>query len=199
MVNEPTTSNPSSGKKRLSHRRKQIYLQIIAGAVILFCGIVIGSGTALLHLKDRVVMRGPSPALNSIVKDIRARYDLTQEQAEQVEDVFGGRRKTLQSLFEEIGQKIDTEFEELSVEMKEILSPEQYERWERDFRTRRRPGPRRRGQERYGPERHGPGRYGPGRPSPGRQGAGRPGQRPPGPRRPDLWEPRLPEPNVTPE
>ena len=168
MVNEATTSNPSSNKRHLSHRRKQIYLQIIVGIIILFCGIVIGSGAALLQLKDRIV-RGPRPPLNAIVEDIRARYNLTQEQSKQVEDIFGRRRKTLQALFEEFGQEIEAEFQKLSKEMKEILSPEQYERWESDFRARGRRGP-------------------------WRQGPGRPGQR-----RPGLRRPGRPEPNSTPE
>ena len=179
MVNETKTSNLSSPKGHPSHRWKQICLQIIIGMVILFCGIVIGSGAALLHLKDRMIMPGPRPPLNAIVEDLRARYDLTQEQAEQVEDIFGRRRKTLQTLFEQFGQKIDAEFQKLSMEMKEILSPEQYERWERDFKDRR-------------------GRW-PGRHRPGRPGPGRPGQRRPGFGRPGLREPILPEPNSIPE
>jgi len=173
MVSEDRPSNLSSAKTHLSHRRKQICLQIIAGVIILFCGIVIGSGAAVLRLKDRMIMRGPRPPLNAIVEDIRTRYDLTEEQAEQVEDVFGRRRKTSQALFEEFGRKIEAEFEELSVEMKGVLSPEQYERWERDFRDRRRG---------RGPWGHGPGRPGP----------RRPGHRGPGPRRPGF-----PEPNST--
>ena len=169
MVSEAKPSNYPSGKKWLSHRRKQIFLQIMVGMIILFCGIVIGSGAAVLHLKDKMVMPGPRPPLEAIVKDIRARYDLTQEQAEQVEEIFGRRRKTSQALFEEFGRKIEAEFQKLSGEMKEVLSPEQYERWESDFRAR---------------ERHGPWRPGPGRPGQRRPGPGRPGQRRPGPEGP---------------
>jgi hypothetical protein len=184
MVNEPSTSNPPSGKKRVSHRRKQIYLQIIVGIIILSCGIVIGSGATLLHLKDRMIMRGPRPPLNSIVEDIRARYDLTEEQSAQAEDILRKRQETMHTLFGEFREKIEAEFQELSMEMKEILSPEQYERWEHDFKTRRGPGP-------WGP---GPGR--PGQRGPGRRGSGRggTGRRGPGPRRPGF-----PEPNSKPE
>lgn len=179
MVSEAKPSNHPSVKKWLSHRRKQICLQIIVGMIILLCGFVIGSGAAVLHLKDRMVMPGPRPPLEAIVKDIRVRYDLTQEQAEQVEEIFGIRRKTLQALFEEFGRKIEAEFQKLSGEMKEILSPEQYEQWESDFRAR---------------GRHGPWRQGPGRPGQRRPVPGRPGQRGPGLRRPGR-----PEPNSTPE
>ncbi len=179
MVNEPTTSIPPSGKKRMSHRRKQIYLQIIVGIIILSCGIVIGSGAAVLHLKDRMIMRGPRPSLNSIVEDIRARYNLTEEQTAQAEDILRKRQDTMHTLFGEFREKMEAEFQELSLEMKEVLSPEQYERWERDFTTRRGPGP-------WGP---GPGRSG--QRGPGRRGSGRRG---PGPRGPGF-----PEPNSKPE
>jgi hypothetical protein len=199
MVKESTTSNPPSSKKHMPHRRKQIYLQIIVAIIILSCGIVIGSGVTLLRLKDRVVMRGPRPPLIAIVEDIQTRYDLTPEQTEQAEDILGKSRETLHTLFEEFRQRTEAEFQKISIEMKEVLSPEQYERWENDFRSRRergpgRFGPGRPGPGRFGPERRGPRRFGPGRPDPNRPSPGKPG-----PGRSDLCEPRLPEPNATPE
>lgn len=193
MVGEPAESNPSSGKKLLSPRRKQIYMQIVVGLVILFCGLVIGAGGALMQMKDRVVPAGPRPPLDAIVDDIKARYDLTPEQTEKVEEVFGTQRKTMQTLFDQFGQKIDAEFQKLNTEMKKILSPEQYARWEHDFKSRRR----------------GPGRHGPG-PGPGGR-PGRPRQRRPGPGGPDpegrdfrvpgpeMPPPPEPEPNSAPE
>jgi len=179
MVSQAEPSSPSAGKRRISHRRKQIILQIVVGVIILFCGVVIGSGAALLQLKDKVVIPGPRPPLDAVVRDIRGRYDLTPAQVEKVENVFGERRKTLQAMFEEFRQKSEAEFQKLSEGMKEILSPEQYERWENDFRSRR--GPSWRG--------HGPGRPGPG--SPGERGPGerRPGERGPGRRGPGPWRP----------
>ncbi len=174
MVGQTVESSPSPGKKHMSPRRKQIYMQIIVGLVILFCGLVIGAGGALMKMKDRMVPVGPRPPLDAIVDDIKARYDLTPEQTEKVEEVFGTQRKTMQTLFEQFGQKVDAEFQKLNTEMKQILSPEQYARWEQDFKSRRR-----------GPGRHGPGRPGgpggPGRPGPGWPGPGRPGPGGPSP------------------
>lgn len=185
MVNESTTSIPPSGKKHLSLRRKQIYLQMIVGAVILFCGIVIGSGVTFLRFKDRMIMRGPRPPLPDIVEDIQSRYNLTQEQVEKVEGILEKGRETTHALSEEFRQKAEAEFQNISLEMKEILSPEQYARWENDFKSRRR-----------GPGRFGPGGPGPGprRPESGRFGRGRPEG---GRFRPPRPEP--PEPNSAPE
>ena len=193
MVNESATSIPPSGKKRLSHRHKQIYLQIIVGIVILSCGIVIGSGATLLRLKDRVIIPGPRPPLPDIVEDIQSRYDLTQEQVEKVEDILGKGREKMHTLFEESRQKIEAEFQKISVEMKEVLSPEQYEHWENDFKSRRR------GPGRFGPGGPGPGRFGPGRPGPGRFDPQRPGSERPDRRRYEPMRPEPPEPNSAPE
>jgi len=188
MVNESAASIPPSGKKRLSHRRKQIYLQIIAGIIILSCGIVIGSGATLLRLKDRVIIRGPRPPLPDIVEDIQSRYDLTHEQVEKVEDILGRSRETMRTIFDESREKAEAEFQRVSLEMKEVLSPEQYEHWENDFKSRRR------GPGRFGPGGPGPGR--PGGPGPGRFGSGRPGPGRFDPERPDRrrYEPTRPEP-----
>ena len=179
MVNESTTSIPPSGKKRLSHRSKQMYLQIIVGIIILSCGIVIGLGMTLLRMKDRMMMRGPRPPLMAIVQDIQTRYNLTPEQVEKVEEILGRRRERMHTQFDELRTKMEAEFQGLSAEMKEVLTPEQYERWENDFRSRRR----------------GPGKFGPSGPRPGpggfgRRRSGRGGFRPP--------RPEPPEPNEKP-
>jgi len=188
MVNESSNSIPPSGKKRLLHNSKQIYLQIIVGIIILSCGIVIGSGATFLRFKDRMIRFGPRPPLPAIVEDIQSRYDLNPEQTEKVEEILGKGRETMRTLFEESRQKIEAEFQKISLEMKEILSPEQYERWENDFKSRRR------GPGKFGPGGPRPGGFGPGGPGPGRFGRGRSeGER----FRPPRLEP--PEPNSAPE
>jgi hypothetical protein len=184
MVEEAKPSNLSTGKKRLSHRGRQISLQVVVGMIILICGIVIGWGAAVLQLKDKMMMPpGPRPPTREVVEDMEARYDLTPEQAKQVEVAFGKRRETLQTLFEEFRSKSEAEFQKLSADIKKILTPEQYERWEQDFKRRRRPEPWERGPGR-------PGDRGPGPGGPGDRGPGRGfGERGPGPMRPPPEEP----------
>jgi hypothetical protein len=178
MVNESATSIPPLGKKHLSHHRRQIYLQMVVGAIILLCGIVIGSGATFLHLKDRMIMRRPRPQLPDVVEDIQSRYNLTDEQAEKVEDIFKKSRETMRTIFEESRKKTEAEFQKISVEMKGILTLQQYERWENDFKSRRR-----------GPGGFGPGGPGRGGPGPGGFGPGRRDRRRFGPDRPEQSEP----------
>jgi Spy/CpxP family protein refolding chaperone len=118
---------------------------------------------AVLYMKDKMMMPpGPRPPTREVVEDMAARYDLTPEQARKVEAAVGKRREALQTLFEQFRTKSEAEFQALSSDIRKILTPEQYERWERDFKQRRRPGPS---------WEHGPGRpddMGPGHRGPGR-------------------------------
>ena len=186
MVDEAKTPIPSPGHpqdalrpKRLSPRWKQMILQVIAGMAILVCGIVIGSGATFLRLKHRII-RDRRPPLRAVVDDMRTRYGLTEEQTRQAEEILGKRREIMRTLFEEFRQKTEAEFQQLSMAMKEIFTPEQFERWENDFKARRGPGP---------------GRFGPGKPGPGRFGPRRPGPGGPESRRFGPDRPRFPEPN----
>jgi Spy/CpxP family protein refolding chaperone len=192
MVENVRPSSPSTGIKHTSHRFKQIFLQVSVGMIILICGVVIGWGSAVLYMKDKMMMPpGPRPPTREVVEDMKARYDLTPEQAKQVEAAFGKRRESLQAVFEEFRTKSEAEFQALSADIKKILTPEQYGRWERDFEQRRRPRPPwERGRGRpgdMGPGREGPGHRGPGGgfgdrgPRPMRPGQDRPFEERPAP------------------
>jgi Spy/CpxP family protein refolding chaperone len=161
MVEDVRPSNSSTGIKHTSHRFKQIFLQVFVGMIILICGVIIGWGSAVLYMKDKMMMPpGPRPPTREVVEDMSARYDLTPEQAKQVEAAFGKRRESLQTLFEQFRTKSESEFQKLSADIKNILTPEQYECWEQDFKRRRRPEPWKRGPGRPGDR--GPGPRGPG-------------------------------------
>jgi hypothetical protein len=195
MVDEARPSI-STGKKRMSRRGRQIILQIVVGMVILICGIIIGSGAAVLRFEDEMVMRrGTRPPTKEVIKEMEVRYSLTPEQTQKVEAAFAKRRESIQSIFEEFRTKSEAEFKTLNAEVKEILTSEQYERWEQDFKRRRRPGPpweKGRPGERRSGRRGGPGMdFGEGGPSDFRDHPGRyfrDGRRGP-------WDPNRPDPN----
>lgn len=186
MVEDVKPSNPSAGTKHKSYRFKQIFIQVFVGMIILLCGVIIGWGSAVLYVEDKIMMPpGSPPPTSEVVDDMAARYNLTLEQARQVEAAFGKRRESLQTLFEQFRTKSEAEFQALSADIKKILTPEQYERWEQDFRRRRRPEPWERGPRRpgdRGPRDRGPGRgFGDRGPDRGFDGRG-PGPMRPGPR-----------------
>lgn len=200
MVEEARPSNLSTGPKRLSLRGRQIVLQIVVGMVILACGVIIGFSIAVLLYKNKIVPPpGPRPPTRAVIEDMEARYNLTPEQAKKVEAAFSKRRETLRTLFEEFRTKSEAEFKTLSTEIKKILTPEQYVRWEQDFKRQRRPGPPwERGPGK--PGERGPGRRGPDGRGPDdrrnfRRGPGRDFHEQRGPNH-DPWEPNTPGPNT---
>ena len=79
MVSESEDPVASVVKKRPLRSRRQMYLQTAVAAVILFCGIVIGSGAALLHFKDDIV-HDRRPPLGAIVEDIRSNHPFKPHQ-----------------------------------------------------------------------------------------------------------------------
>ncbi|UCF14478.1 MAG: hypothetical protein JSW59_13775 [Phycisphaerales bacterium] len=160
---------PAIAKTRLVRSRRQIYLQIVAATVILICGIIIGSGAALLRFKENIAP-GPMPPPGRIADDMQERYGLTEEQTEKVKDVVRQSSERMRKLFEDFRPKMEAEFRQFSAAMKDTLTSEQFRQWERDFKSRRGRRPRR-----FGPGGPGPG----GRPG-GFRGPG-PGGRPGGP------------------
>ena len=183
MVGKMKSQNPFEHSSRTPGRRRQICMQIAAGVLIFFSGIIVGSGGTVLWVKDRIAWILP-PHGRSMVPDIverfKSEYNLTEEQALQVKKVFQEGMETRRSIYEEAAQKLEKHEKTLDAKMKEILSAEQYKQWVRDFRTRKERF------ERFGPR--GPGRPGPGRPGPGpkRFGPGRPDPNRPRPGRRDI-------------
>lgn len=175
--------------------RRQVVAQIIVGVVILVSGMAIGVGGTLVVLKDRIIWRfpprrpdrpDPNRIAGMIADDWTEKYGLTEQQTEKVKALFTAEFQTRRTRVEKMMEADRDAREQFAQAMKEILTPEQFERWEQDFRERgehyRRMGP-------FRPPR-GPG--GPG----GRDGRGRPG--PGGHRRPGpgFEDPRRPEPPV---
>jgi hypothetical protein len=155
MVDEAQTPQPVPARRpRLTPR--QIFAQTIMGGLILLSGVAIGTGGSVLILKDRIIWRLPMrdgarrPDPNRIVDEWTAKYGLNEEQAQRVKEIFTRRFEAHRAHFSEMVKRAQTEREAFAAAVKEILTPEQYERWERDFRERseryRRmwPGPRRR-------------------------------------------------------
>ncbi len=118
------------------YRHKQITLWIICAVVILISGIAIGTGTTMLLIKHRIIWIGhPHKDAAAIAKKISEKYKLSQQQTTAVEAIFeeAFQRKQLQR--EEMRKKRDEEAQILIAEMKDILTPQQFERWDKDFQA----------------------------------------------------------------
>lgn len=181
MVDQAQTPQPVPARRpRLTPR--QILAQTIIGGLILLSGVAIGTGGTVLVLKDRIIWRLPTrppggrPDPNRIVDDWTVKYGLSDEQAQRVKEIFTKRFEAHRAQFAEMVKRAQAEREGFAAAIKEVLTPEQYEAWERDFRERgeryRRMWPGPRGRRPRGPgrggtrdEQHRPGRH-PGSPGP---------------------------------
>ena len=123
---------------------------ILLAMVILVSGIVIGSVGTIYCLRNRIIrgQRRPDRAGREgakISQQIKTEYGLTDEQAKQVEELFSQRLEAMRSVRMEMAKELSEDREKLLVDMNDILTPEQYEKWLPDFKKRAMHFPRRRG------------------------------------------------------
>jgi len=131
------------------HHRKRIIIQIFVATIIFLSGIIAGSTGTIVYLKNRGILRPPRPhhppriMASKIAEEIGSDYDLSDNQTKQVEQIFEKAGRTLETLRQEFEEKMETGKQQITAEMKQLLSPEQFERWQQDFNARhRRRGPR---------------------------------------------------------
>jgi glycine/serine hydroxymethyltransferase len=125
--------------KLLKHyRHKQIILWIICAAVILASGIAIGAGGAILLAKNNIIwVSHKHKDAAGITKEISTKYGLNQQQTKQVGEIINKAFEQRKLYNEEMDKKRDADTQILIAEMKEVLNPEQFERWNKDFKTMR--------------------------------------------------------------
>ena len=144
MTEEPNAPHAPGGAAHLPQPGRQTWPLVLLGLVILVCGTAIGAGAAVLWLKDRLAgPPRPERATPEIVRDLRSRYDLTEEQARRVGDIMQRRMEALEAIRRDAEEKFQAEHEKLRAEMKSVLTPDQYERWLAHFESLRArpPGP----------------------------------------------------------
>jgi hypothetical protein len=189
MVDVDKTGGPPAPRRRAPLTGRQVVAQVAVAAVILVSGIAIGGGGTILALKDRIIPRpiqeasagGAVPMQDPnelgrhagrIVERWQVDYGLSEEQTQRARQTLASEFATTAELHRKFQTAERTQREKFAQAIKEILTPEQYERWDGDFRRmvehmeRMRPVVSRRG---------------------GRGG-------PPGERRPD-WSPERLDPN----
>jgi hypothetical protein len=99
----------------------------------------------------------PQPPVGQLVARLRDELLLTDDQVQRVTRIYEDRQADLHSIREEMAPRFKREYDQLRAEMQEVLTPPQFERWNRrfeDVRNRMLPPPFD-GQGRGGPE-HGP-------------------------------------------
>jgi Spy/CpxP family protein refolding chaperone len=186
MVDEMKPDRPVI-PHRLPPTRRQILTQIVVAAVILASGIAIGTGGTILALKDRIARfplpppggRFDPPDSNRPIERWRSELNLTDEQARQIKDLFTKGVIAARERWRLIWEQEQKDREAFVKSMESILTAQQFQTWEQEFRDR---------------ERHFQ-RWRPGGPDDGRGGPdGRRGRGPRGMRGPEFGPDHPPEP-----
>ena len=125
--------------KLLKHyRHKQIFLRIICAVIILASGILIGAGGTILLAKYNVIwIDHDHKTPDEITKEITEKYGLNQDQTKRVEEIINRAFEQRKLDNEEMDKKRDAYVQITIAEMKDILTPEQFERWNNDFQAMR--------------------------------------------------------------
>ena len=133
MVESSQQSNPHAHKSR----RPQFSLQIIIACVIFASGIIVGAGGTILLVRHRVLwIHHYHKEAASITRQIKARYNLTEQQTKNVEDVFTKAIERKKAVRSQLQTKFDAEREKLVSEMKAVLTPQQFGKWHIEFQKR---------------------------------------------------------------
>lgn len=121
-----------------NYQNKQTFLRIIYAAIILASGILIGAGGTVLLAKNGVIwIEHKHKTPSEITNEITEKYGLNSEQKAKVETIINKAFEQRKADENEISQKRDAYLQVVIAEMKDVLTPEQFDRWSKDFQTLR--------------------------------------------------------------
>ena len=107
----------------------------MVGALILLFGIAIGAGGArvLEGRKSRHRPRDREKFPAHIASRLQADLGLTDEQAEKIKAIYAKQLDAMHEMRQEILPKVKVHHEQLRTEIKAVLTPEQFTKWEEGF------------------------------------------------------------------
>jgi protein-tyrosine-phosphatase len=163
MTEQPPTEDEGQESVAPPARRSGYWRQILLGALILVCGMAIGSaGTVILignrpHSRVLQTVRQRESAPRLMTERLQRDLRMSPEQASRVEAIVRKRLEAIWQIREEQRPRITEQFELMKKEVAEVLDPDQAKRWTEQFERflRSGAGPPRRGERSWG---HGPGK-----------------------------------------
>jgi hypothetical protein len=115
--------------------RKRRWKSVLLGLVILFCGMIIGSGITF-HVGNVLMFRALSPRgemAEHVTKRIARDLALTAEQKAQVSKIVAHRISVFRDILTDASAKIKGDLESLHDEVVPILTEEQKLKWEKHY------------------------------------------------------------------
>jgi hypothetical protein len=102
---------------------------------VFFFGAIVGAVVTgrFLWTKHIDTLQQPRFQTPRMMQRMQQDFDLTKEQAQQIETVFADHHEKIMSIREEVRSGIEPEIESLRQQVEAILTPEQAKRWEERF------------------------------------------------------------------
>lgn len=135
-MSETISENIDPKIERRIHRRR--FIRLIALAIVIFlCGGVAGWGAGVLfHRPPRMPMGfGPEPPMDAMVHQLRDELLLSDDQAQQVRQIYEQREDALQAIRGKMEPELKSEYDKLDQQMKGVLNSAQYQRWSERFQS----------------------------------------------------------------
>ncbi|OQA03340.1 MAG: hypothetical protein BWY69_00521 [Planctomycetes bacterium ADurb.Bin401] len=129
MVEENIIKSPAGNK---------LWIRLLCAFVILASGIAIGAGGTILLVKHRVIWISKAHMdANSLTKLIAEKYDLDSQQTGLVRELINDAfvRKNLNDEAESARREMYAQ--KMITDMNSILTPQQFQRWSKDFQEMR--------------------------------------------------------------
>jgi hypothetical protein len=134
---------PSAQSPSPSRNRRRFWLVFLLGAVILVCGVAIGSGGTILwiHHKFQRMNRDPEKMQAELAARIQSRLNLTDEQTARVEQILGKRHEAMMKVRSEVEPRFKAEMDGMRSDIAALLTAEQARQWNEEFDSIMMPGP----------------------------------------------------------
>lgn len=115
-------------------RRGRLAKTIVLAVIIFVGGGATGWGVAILYRPPPPMgMEPPAPPVNEMVARLREELLLSDDQAKQVKEIYRQRNDALQAIRQQIGPQLKSQYDKLNEQMKQVLNPEQFQRWDQRF------------------------------------------------------------------
>lgn len=129
VVEENISKNPTCNK---------LWIRLLCAFIILVSGLAIGAGGTILMVKHRVIwISRTSKDANDITEKVARKYDLSSEQVERVRTIITNSFEQRRLDDEALTAKRNEYAKQIVSEMNSVLTPEQFEKWNKDFQEMR--------------------------------------------------------------
>jgi len=108
---------------------------VLLAAVIFIGGFVVGAGTTVIAIVNRVqyAIHHPYQAPRRITKALRKRLKLNSRQAREVQAILARRQEALMTIRREVHPRVAAELEKTYHQIDAVLNERQKKKWRRLF------------------------------------------------------------------